>query len=875
MKKIIIIIAITFSSIAGFSQQKKLKNGNYTANSKTEKINLIIEDGKFYISAFSGEYEIKKDSIFLRDLKTKNLGLSLKNLLKNDKIKSDKIQFTLNDYRDYIYYLHIGTQNGDEQPKYKSLALILEELVANGFQTGENNDLVFEIDKSEFIFLAAEDTYNEKASICKFKLPENINDVTIEYIKYNFDDANISGIINEKDNEVTLSNSAQNPLVFKLNKDIEKINNLLPLQTAIKKKWTYPGKTSYFDVEETKPIDTEAVAVSQAIENDKYVFKHKILNSFKNALNNLKKTPNKFLVVSFDLKNKNAKLNFDDFIKQSELRLNDNMYGKYYERIDQFDFYLATEKDKKMLSKYNIKSDSEILFFNTTGDLLYHAPENLSVNETLFGTYDSAYKELVKANQQVEFDKVMLNKKATNKEILAMLGKVPLFEFQALVTEVAAMEDVKFVTPTVVNDDYPNDEQREIARKAGEKAATDYFSGNDDPEAAKKLFDETKAAINAAGQKTMTDEERKTLSEAIPPPASIEEVKEVVAEAATYNDYDYYSIIKNKKDLYRLKSTLKNINEKWEKIVNEYVKTNKIDDKYISVLKQELNDEGFSKKIFGRSSTYKLDFKMLDFVFANYKKLQEEKKPIIDAATGNEIVHDAAKAIEAAATMATDAIISVDAESITEEYNPSINSVLDNYFARVSTDVYYQSDIKINENIFTYYKKYLKIIDYKPSVVKKYIAILAFRQNDPAMKKEYLEIFEIYFNKIMAPNKSIIENLDLDFSSSDNGYWVTYKSEFADSCNNVAWEIVKIGTDKNWIQKAIKWSETSVEIEKNSHYYWDTLARLYYLNGQKEKGIATQQKSVDLIGDAENGEEYREVLEQMKNGTYTLPRKEE
>ena len=63
----------------------------------------------------------------------------------------------------------------------------------------------------------------------------------------------------------------------------------------------------------------------------------------------------------------------------------------------------------------------------------------------------------------------------------------------------------------------------------------------------------------------------------------------------------------------------------------------------------------------------------------------------------------------------------------------------------------------------------------------------------------------------------------------------------------------------------------SLKIQKDTHYYCDTLARLYYQNGQKEKAFNMQQKAIELGKDSENIAEYKSVLEQMKNGTYTLP----
>ena len=77
------------------------------------------------------------------------------------------------------------------------------------------------------------------------------------------------------------------------------------------------------------------------------------------------------------------------------------------------------------------------------------------------------------------------------------------------------------------------------------------------------------------------------------------------------------------------------------------------------------------------------------------------------------------------------------------------------------------------------------------------------------------------------------------------------------------------------IQKAIVWSETSLKIAKNVHYYLDTLAQLYYKNGEKTKAISTEEKALELGKDSEYGEEYKITLEKMKNGSYQIVRDSE
>lgn len=835
MKKYSILIAIFLTSIYNFSQNTKIENGIYTAKNDTETINLIVQDGKFHISVFSGDFEIKKDSVFLHDFRNKNQGFFLKNLSKNDKIKSDKTQVTLkNEYRSEIGFIYIGTQNGNDATVYKSFSTILQDMIANGFQENENGDIIFEIDKSDFVILAAEDIYNEKTEVAKFKLPANINDVTIEYTKKKLDDVNLLGTYNEKTKELKVSNSGKNPLVFKIKSEIKDIKNenFLPFETSIQKKWTFPGKEKLYSEELTLASDTTAVKVEA---EKTIVFKHFISKNFKEALKHNSTLPESFLVVSFDLKNKNRKSEFDDFIKESEIALSENYYYNRSQVKNQFNYYLANKNDKKLLSKYKIKSDSEIIIFNALGDLIYHTPENLTFNKRLFGTYESAFSELSKANLEIEFDKVLLNKKASTKEVLRMLSIGSSLEIRALLNENLTVDGVKFVKPTEVDIPPVFD---------AEKTDPDYTT---------------------TGQ-LITDENRVKSSEEVSTP--------VIEEVPAVSD-DYYSIIKNKENLYRLKSTLKTVYEKWEKIVVEYEKSNKIDKDFITVVKQQLNDEGFTKKIFERSSFRIEDYRMLNYVFANYKTLIKETETKDKPTTAYEPIDSVAKAVDDAARMAagvaTDAV-----KPYEEQYNQEINTVLDNYFYRVTNEIDASDQNVENQKsikflLFEYYKKYIKLTDYKTNVVKNYMSVLDNNLADPEIQKEYFEIFEIYFNKMIVPNKSIIESLDANYAENNQDNWITYKNSFANDCNQIAWEIVKIGNNKTLIQKAIKWSETSIEIQKDFHYFFDTLARLYYLNGQKEKAISTQQKAIDLGGNSENGDDYRNVLQELKNGTYTLP----
>jgi tetratricopeptide (TPR) repeat protein len=91
--------------------------------------------------------------------------------------------------------------------------------------------------------------------------------------------------------------------------------------------------------------------------------------------------------------------------------------------------------------------------------------------------------------------------------------------------------------------------------------------------------------------------------------------------------------------------------------------------------------------------------------------------------------------------------------------------------------------------------------------------------------------------------------------------------------NNVSWYVVENNIkDANRIKKAIEWSEMSLKLSRNNSYYMDTLAQLYYKNGEKQKAILTQEEAIKNYKDAEVNPDtltdMKNVLERMKSGTY-------
>ncbi|MNY83614.1 hypothetical protein D3C86_2265000 [compost metagenome] len=60
-------------------------------------------------------------------------------------------------------------------------------------------------------------------------------------------------------------------------------------------------------------------------------------------------------------------------------------------------------------------------------------------------------------------------------------------------------------------------------------------------------------------------------------------------------------------------------------------------------------------------------------------------------------------------------------------------------------------------------------------------------------------------------------------------------------------------------------------VTKNNPYYLDTLAQLYYKDGQKQKAVETQTLAVKYLNaevEEETADEIRETLTKMQDGTY-------
>jgi len=146
--------------------------------------------------------------------------------------------------------------------------------------------------------------------------------------------------------------------------------------------------------------------------------------------------------------------------------------------------------------------------------------------------------------------------------------------------------------------------------------------------------------------------------------------------------------------------------------------------------------------------------------------------------------------------------------------------------------------------------------------------------NSLIANKEEKELFDFYENFVSRfDTKNILESLNNYYENNYELNWYNLKNDFSTMANNVSWYVVDNQiNDPNRIKKAIEWSEMSLKLSRNNSYYMDTLAQLYYKNGDKQKAISTQEDAIKNYKDAEVNpdtlNEMKNVLDKMKSGSY-------
>lgn len=752
MEKSISALLILFSLFA-FSQESIVPAGVYTAvSSNSQGIKLTVsEDNTFQLTIFKGTFEKENDTIYFHSENENKPNFEVEYVYaKSDKIKVSFDKMIANDY----YTTYFGTQKiNDTEPKYEKLKQLLNIKNTSSFKS-KREDFSFEIDKSAFVYLA-ENSMIGSTLIEKYEIPNGVSEIKIKKVSSVFKGVKLKGFYNAEKLEFIIS-EGKSPITFVKEESSKENKNLVqPIEKLEKPGWSLQNdlSDSYddFDVEMDSTYVVEDYEDSPSYKPP-YSFKHTVVKNYADALKSIDKSA-KFLVVSFD-NQKDAEKSFDDFIKKSEFEMSNFMYDGYNPKVDYFQYYLATEKDTKLLSKNKINKNPVLLFFNPKGELIYHTEGTLKQNKRIFNVYNSIYGHLELTNQKLQLDQLFSNKKAT------------LSEFKSCLSRITNLSGFSL-------NDYDSEEE----------------------------YDE----------------------------------EEVVVEVQ--EDYSGNGIgqpIEDAENLYTVTTSKEKIQVKWNEIIDFYTKTKLYDAEFVAIAKAEISKNGFTKQLFNEKTRLftNSDFLLLDYIFLHYNTIVKEES-----------------------------------ENENSINSSGIASVLEKAFTK-NLQVYSNPERIGIDKVMNYFNQFNKISNYKLKNIEVYISTLK-ESNEGST--DYLIEYGKYFDSQFGSSSSVIESLDALYSSQNEYNWRSFKDSFTRFANTMAWDVVEANiTDKKMIQSAIKWSEASLKVKPNDGYYLDTLGQLYYRNGEKEKGIASEQKAVEAIKNIDESEykKYVEVLEKMKNGTY-------
>lgn len=320
----------------------------------------------------------------------------------------------------------------------------------------------------------------------------------------------------------------------------------------------------------------------------------------------------------------------------------------------------------------------------------------------------------------------------------------------------------------------------------------------------------------------------------------------VVSVFGSTFDY-YYSDEPTESDFKFAKATLdkKQVESAWEKIIIAHQKDTKPNMMLVESILAEIKSVGFNKVIFKTDKVLNdTDFKSIDYLLKHYDAIEAQREEYNAKGDTNVAVGNISS--EIASALQNNTILYTDGEVGEKSDEKKVMET-------------YQKLISGGKGNFESYRSYLYYLTEKAKC------------GDP--DNLYLKEFDTYFNKMLVTQENVIERLDemysADVSSSYFG-WKEFKEYHTNLCNDAAWFTVLNSNDATFIKKAIKWSEYSLVVKKNDPYYLDTLAQLYYKDGQKEKAIKTQQQAVELSKDVEEETkiEMQETLVKMQNGTY-------
>ncbi|MFQ6600805.1 hypothetical protein [Flavobacterium sp. C3NV] len=316
-------------------------------------------------------------------------------------------------------------------------------------------------------------------------------------------------------------------------------------------------------------------------------------------------------------------------------------------------------------------------------------------------------------------------------------------------------------------------------------------------------------------------------------------------------DYEYSEEDGNKDDFKFVKFDLdqKKARQVWKKVIETHQNDISPDMVLVQAILQEIKSVGYTKQVYLKDKVLdEVDFKAIDYLIKHYDAIDAKRRAFNEQ-------ENAPIQIGNLSTEISNAL-----QNSTSIYNND-GSYIKSDQRKIKEA--YEKIMSIDKGNFQFYSNYFN-----------YQADIAEKTNDNTV---YIQEFEKYFGKYLVNKDSMVQNLDQLFdnafdSNSLHYYdWKEFKEYHSNLCNEISWSVVLDSKNQSYIKKAINWSECSLVLNKNNPYYLDTLAQLYYKDGQKEKAITTQTLAVKYVNEdveEQTATDIRETLSKMQNGTY-------
>lgn len=311
MKNTILLLLLLIMVSVNSQTNKTIETGIYKSKEKGQDFVFKINEDKTYeMVLFYGNYIVEKDTIRFKSLSKNQGSFLVKPSVENLNEDLLKIKFNDESISYYLSSIFLGTQT-DESSEiiYKPLSEFVK-LDDNGLQT--KKDIL--INKTKYLYLV--ETKTEGVEVSKFEISKELSEIEIEYNPYSIKNIELKGYIDPKTNQLAITDGKV-PMLF----TFENEKNLPEKQKEIEPKEVKIDK-DFLKKYRPEPNVTEETILSE------YKFKYISNKTFEEALKSIKSTPNKLLIVVFNLNDKNNNTDFDAFINSNEAAVSSYMYDK-------------------------------------------------------------------------------------------------------------------------------------------------------------------------------------------------------------------------------------------------------------------------------------------------------------------------------------------------------------------------------------------------------------------------------------------------------------------------------------------------------------------------------------------------------------------